>query len=66
MLGLLYVSKIMIFMTLTGLKLGDLQQKSRSTEYFLVAAGVVVPLLVVLTSFEARVAESSFRDLPDV
>jgi hypothetical protein len=57
MVCLLIVSFLMLKISHTGLKLGDLQSKSRSTEYFLVTCGVVVPLLVVLTCFEARVAK---------
>lgn len=30
------------------------------------ACGICVPMLVVLTCFEARIAESKFSDLPDV
>jgi hypothetical protein len=51
---------------MTGLKFGDLQHRSRSQEFFMVSCGVVVPLLVVLTCFEARIAEASFSYLPDV
>ena len=35
-------------------------------EYYLTCCGVVVPLLAVLTCFEARKSTAAFRDLPDV
>jgi len=56
LLGLLLVSAQMIKLTMKGLELGDLQHKSRSTEYFVVASAIVEPMMIILTCIEAQTA----------
>lgn len=54
MLSLLLVSTMMLKLTMKGLTFGDLQHKSRSTEYFAVACCIVVPMMIMLTCIESK------------
>ena len=49
-----------------GLKFGDMQSRSRSLEFFFTVCGLCVPMLVILTWYEAKIAAAKFKEMPDV
>jgi len=51
---MLYVIKLKILVMLSGIRWGDLQQKSRSFEYFLVVSLVAVPVVLALAVFNVH------------
>lgn len=66
-IGALFFTSARCFkLMMCGLRWGDLQCKSRSSDYFLVACGVVVPLLVILSSYEARAGSEVYGGVSEI
>lgn len=63
---ILWICKIKFDIILLGIKWGDLQQKSRISEYFLATQLVAVPLLIGLCVFELNQAVVLFEPIPEL
>jgi hypothetical protein len=63
---LILICKFKVMILLCGIKWGDLQQKSRSSEYFLVASLVAVPVIIAMALFEVFRTANLFAPFPEI